>query len=269
VAGSRSDNLPTRGAPDGLGGKASTLLRLREHFEIPDLIAIDLGGGVPPDLSGLDAFVRSQPTGARFAVRSSANVEDSTDSSFAGLFETRLGVPRTGLLKAMRDVRASVETDRVEAYCAARSIDQRQIRMSVAVQRMVAATRSGVCFTRSPDQDAEDILTVEAVYGLGEPLVRGDVSPDAWGVRRDDLSVSWFRGSHQTHRTVLGSGAGIVSERVPSTQRRAVKLSSSDIDRIARLALSVERHEGSNGVDIEWAIDDEGLWLLQARPITT
>jgi pyruvate,water dikinase len=99
--------------------------------------------------------------------------------------------------------------------------------------------------------------------------VQGEVSPDAWTVRRDDLSITSYRPSHQTRAAVLDPHEGLTSAKVPSTRRRAAKLSTSEVSDVAKLALAVERREGYDGVDIEWAIDDDGLWLLQARPITT
>ncbi len=173
--------------------------------------------------------------GRRLAVRSSATVEDLADSSFAGQYRSLLDVDPTdaeATLAAVRAVFASLWHPAPCAYRAAFGIDDTGVAMAVVLMQMVPATRAGVVFTVDPGGDP-DRARVEAVHGLGESLVSGRETPDAWLIRRD-------ADDHE---------------------------GPPEIRMAAELALDIERHDG-RPQDIEWAYDGETLWIVQARPIT-
>jgi pyruvate,water dikinase len=173
--------------------------------------------------------------GRRLAVRSSATVEDLADSSFAGQYRSLLDVDPAdadATLSAVRSVFASLWHPAPCAYRAAFGIDDRGVAMAAVLMQMVPASRAGVAFTIDPGGE-EDMVRVEAVEGLGESLVSGQETPDAWLVHR---GAEQFDG--------------------PPEIRMA-----------AELALEVERNDG-RPQDVEWAFDDETLWIVQARPIT-
>lgn len=178
----------------------------------------------------------------RLAVRSSSPGEDLEEASAAGVFTTRLNVPPGEVLDAVRACWASAEGDRAAAY--RRDLGEAADGMAVVVQRMVPATAAGVLFTRVPGPDADRVL-LEAVAGTGEALVDGQVDPVRVALPRDPTAAR-----------SLEDPAGGPPLLSAAAQR----------DLVAR-ALEAEALLGC-GVDVEWAVEGERVWLLQARPIT-
>ncbi|MHA7264518.1 PEP/pyruvate-binding domain-containing protein [Arthrobacter sp. TMN-37] len=224
-------------ADSSCGAKAATLGRLsRAGVTVPD-------GFVVPDVAA-GGWERELPLaleqlgGSRFAVRSSAAGEDSTGASFAGQYLTLLDVSAPDLVQAVRQVAASGPA--AAAYAAATGrAGARDV--AVLVQPMLAPVAAGVAFTRHPVTGARTTV-VEAVRGLGAPLVAGRAVPQRW----------------QAEARAAPRRSG-TSDVLSTPQARAV----------IGLAQRVEGLLGG-GQDIEWALDAEGvLWVLQSRPITT
>lgn len=183
-------------------------------------------------------LAREVADGRRLAVRSSATVEDLSGSSFAGQYRSVLDVDPTdaaALLSAVRRVFASLWHPAPCAYRAAFGIDDSSVAMAAVLMQMVPARRAGVVFTVDPGGD-EGMARVEAVAGLGESLVSGQETPDAWLVPRDLGDLDRFDGP-------------------------------ADIVAAARLALEVEER-AARPQDVEWAFDGAAVWVVQARPIT-
>jgi pyruvate,water dikinase len=175
------------------------------------------------------------------AVRSSALAEDLADASFAGQYETVLGVRGAeAVADAVRRSWASAFQAHVVAY---RAMQGREAAadMAVLVQRLVPAEAAGVAFTANPVTSDGTETLVSAVRGLGDRLVSGQASPDEWVVRGDEA-------------VCRGAPEGAID----ADQARAV----------ADLARRVEAHFGGVPQDIEWARAPGALFLLQARPIT-
>jgi pyruvate,water dikinase len=200
-----------------------------------------------------------------FAVRSSASDEDGHDAAFAGMYDTRLGVTHRDLPDAVLGVTRSGDSERIRAYRAALDFPSSPAPVDVVVQEMVDACVAGVAFSRDPMH--VECVRVEAVRGLGEALVSGGAIPEALVVGRSDFRI------HERH-----SGRQYIEFRRDGTQRRltgreirATRLSDDQARLIARQACSLEATfpEASRGVDVEWAIDHEGIKLLQCRPITS
>ncbi|MEV6140210.1 phosphoenolpyruvate synthase [Nocardia sp. NPDC051990] len=202
------------------------------------------------------------------AVRSSAVGEDSATSSFAGMNISRTNVRGDAqLLAALIDCWASLFTPRVVTYRARRDMRQRPV-MAVVVQRMVTARRSGVTFTADPATGRRDRIVVDAARGQGEVVVSGATEPDTYLFDAAGPTLLETRVGHQSFAIVAG----------PNGDRR-VELTGSEADgpvldevqalAVARLALAVQEHHGGKPQDVEWAFDDNDLWLVQARPITT
>ncbi|HEY3240252.1 MAG TPA: PEP/pyruvate-binding domain-containing protein [Acidimicrobiia bacterium] len=234
---------PACEAPAVAGNKAATLAVLRRAgFEVPPGVVVpaDALGDVADELpaavrEGLQAVPNLLGPGP-WAVRSSGTAEDSEQASFAGQFETVLGVDAGGLAGAVLRCWRSGRSDRVKAYSGDRGVGS----MAVLIQPMIAAEAAGVAFTTDPVTGRHRTV-IEAVEGLGERLVSGAATPERWTVEED--------GSIK---------APSVTGALDAEQARA----------IADLARRVEerlRHPQ----DIEWAIGGGSLWLLQARPITT
>ncbi len=245
------------------GGKAGNLALAIGDFRVPEFLVIDFSEEGELDAEAwhqLEAFL--ERVGGIVAVRSSANVEDAEARSFAGQFETRLGVTRTRLRRAVAEVRSSVHQQRVADYCAAMGVDAQSIRMSVVVQRQVNATSAGVALTQASDGGN---VVIEAVYGLGELLVGGQQQGDRYVVNGDG-EVNVEHVAYQPALLAYGEG-GVQKRLVPAADRNAQKLTQEQASEVADLALAVQYQLGFTAADIEWCYDALGLlYLLQARP---
>ena len=252
-------------------GKAGALARLAADFPVPPFVVLEaplgesadrVSGSIP---SGLDEFVES--AGGIVAVRSSASAEDSAHASFAGLFETVLGVTRTTLRAAIERVQRSLNAQRVSEYVAARGLDPEDLSMAVVVQQMVHAASAGVAFSRYDPVD--DDVTIEAVHGLGDGLVSGRLTPDRYLYGRLSGAVSVASIAYQATYQAYHDGL-VVSRVVPPADRNARKLTDSQVREVGLLALQVESAMDYVSADVEWAYGpgDSELFLLQARPYT-
>ncbi|MFL7809847.1 MAG: PEP/pyruvate-binding domain-containing protein, partial [Anaerolineae bacterium] len=241
------DNL-TASEQHSAGGKGGTLARLTQAgYPVPEGFVV-----LPAAFDGDDLTVtgwqqvQAQLTRLRrgengqpaFAVRSSALSEDSAQASFAGEFETVLDVRTDELVReAIHTVRRSRHAQRVRAYSQAKGIEPLHD-MAVVVQRLVRADISGVLFTADPVSGSHMRMTGNFVYGFGEELVSGEAEPYTFGYQRP-------KGRYDGPEAL---------------ERYARKL--------YKLAARLEKELGCPQ-DIEWAIADGKLYLLQSRPITT
>jgi len=201
----------------------------------------------------------------RYAVRSSANVEDSKSKSWAGEFESYLNIPSKEILNYVMKCWASVFSPRVIAY--ADSIENfLSIKMAVVIQQSIDSDISGVCFTRNPLDEDEDNISIEAIFGLGELLVQGQVTPDRYTVeRRSGIILDIFvHPQEKMHTTSRNGGTKTITIKPNYRQ----KLSGKEIKHLARLAQKIEKIY-KNGQDIEWCIKKDNLYILQSRPITS
>src|SRR4051812_23698038 len=202
--------------------------------------------------------------GGAVAVRSSATAEDGAVTSFAGQQETILGVEGEGPLReAVERCWRSLHTDRAKAYRQRQGVDEAGLAMAVVVQRLVDADVAGVLFTRDPLDPTGSLMRVEAAWGLGEVVVSGRVTPDRFQVERDTGRVR-DRQPGTKHVRVTGRG----EEPVPPDRHHELCLTDEQLAELADLGRRVEAFYG-DARDIEWAIADGRVWLLQARPITT
>jgi pyruvate,water dikinase len=181
--------------------------------------------------------------GGEVAVRSSACAEDSEAASYAGQQETFLQVSGAeDVCTRVVDCWASFFSERALFYRSKKgSLDD--LRIAVVVQRMVAPKKSGVLFTVDPVQRRRDRMIVEAIFGLGEQVVSGEATPDHYVLDRAGVS----KREHLVNGGVL-EGDELVA--------------------LAELGRSLEDRFGGPQ-DIEWAIADDTLYLLQSRPVTT
>lgn len=188
----------------------------------------------------LDAY--AELGGGKVAVRSSASAEDSEAASYAGQQETFLNViGEDAVRKAVIDCWASFFSERALFYRGEKgSLDD--LRMAVVVQKMVDAEKAGVAFSNHPVTRRKDRMLIEAVYGLGEAVVSGEVTPDHYVVDR--------RGREKKSETPHGGVLG-----------------AEELAGLATLAVNLEKHYGKPQ-DIEWAIHGSDIFLLQSRPIT-
>ena len=202
------------------------------------------------------------------AVRSSATAEDLPEASFAGQQETFLNVREDGLLERVRDCWASLFTQRAIYYRQKQGFDHSAVNIAVVVQRMVDADRSGVLFTSHPST-GDSRMIVEAAWGLGEAVVSGAVSPDNYVIDRSDAEVLTATVADKKVMHVRDADTGETVERtVPDDRREQRVLSDAELRELVSLGERVEAHYGTPQ-DVEWAIADDELFLLQSRPLTT
>ncbi|HEY1906848.1 MAG TPA: PEP/pyruvate-binding domain-containing protein [Myxococcaceae bacterium] len=231
-------------------GVAVTTAALLEHCarhriridDEPEVVAAAIqNGDLSPRLSSELAEAAARLGDGPFAVRSSAIAEDDAGGSMAGLLETHLGVGAAQLGCRLRDCWTSLFSTRAQAYLNRPGASGRRpdLRMGVIVQRQLAPRWAGVLFTVDPTRRSGDTMVVEWVDGLGEALVSGRVSPS---------------------RLVLSRRAPHFPEGLPASLVRA-------LEDLHAQALRAERLFGEP-LDLEWCADDQGLHLLQARPVT-
>jgi phosphohistidine swiveling domain-containing protein len=199
------------------------------------------------------------------AVRSSANAEDLPGASFAGQHGTYFVCTADDLLDRVRDCWASLFSERAVRYRERNGISHAVVAMAVIVQRLVPAQAAGVAFTADPLSGADTVL-VEACLGIGEALVSGKVTPDRFAFARPQLRLVEAVAGDKRVRVVVD--AVVTEEPVPEHLATALAIDVRTARQIAWLALEAEALFGAP-VDVEWAIAGDGLWLLQARPITT
>jgi pyruvate,water dikinase len=201
------------------------------------------------------------------AVRSSALVEDSEEASWAGQFESYLGVDRDHLLGAIWLCWKSADSALVHAYARDHSGTSEEIALAVVVQEMVGCDIAGVVFTKNPVTNDETELMIEACYGLGEMLVQGLLTPDNYIVQKEPLRVKSTAVSEQNRQMRLVHSR-VEEVDVDSRSKNSPKLTEDDILSLARLALRIEALYGVPQ-DIEWGLHHGTFCILQARPITT
>ncbi len=206
---------------------------------------------------------------ASYAVRSSATAEDLPDASFAGQQDTYLNVRgEAAVLDAMRRCWASLFTDRAILYRQQNGFAHQDVALSVVIQQMVLPDVSGILFTADPVSQHRHVTTIDASYGLGEALVAGLVSADLYRVdtRRNEL-VDVKIGDKKLAIRPLPTG-GTTQETLSEPQRTSQVLSEAQAIALAQLGQRIEAHY-QKPQDIEWAIANGQIYLLQTRPITT
>lgn len=206
----------------------------------------------------------------RWAVRSSATNEDAGQASFAGLYRTELGVLPTEIGRAIKDLWASIWNERVVEYIAKAGTDHRPPAMAILLQPMLAVQVAGVATSIHPVTGRVNQVTINAVRGLGVPLVDGAVTPDQFVVELggEDQQGHVRRRilGNQSVRLVMGA-EGLHKEQLPDADKEQSSLSDHQLLELARLAKRIERIV-RHPVDMEWAFEKESLWVLQTRPVT-
>lgn len=210
---------------------------------------------------------------ALVAVRSSATAEDIPGASFAGQQATYLNVkgPRN-LVDAVRDCWASLFEPRAIFYRVTKGFEHMKVGIAVPVQKMVQSEVSGVMFTVDPVSNDESKVAIEAVYGLGETIVSGAVTPDSYLVNKKSMKIEDKRISNQdwmlVRRPRPKEGETNIKVNVSETWQKRQKLSDKHIVELAKIGRLIEKHY-KYPQDIEWAFAGNKLWIVQSRPVTT
>ena len=232
--------------------------RMVSEAEIPS----DLAAALTAAAAELEARSGS----SHFALRSSALGEDAL-LSFAGQYATVLGVSRDELLDRYRQVLAGKFSPQAIYYLLSHDLRETDMAMGVACMEMVDAAASGVVYTRDPLLPDETDVLVHSVFGLGQYLVDGTLTPDLFRVSRTDGSVLDSTVAPKPVRLALQPDGSVAEESVPEAEQETRSLDEKALATLAEYAARLEEHYGGPQ-DIEWALDREGrILLLQTRPL--
>jgi len=202
------------------------------------------------------------------AVRSSATAEDLPTASFAGQQETFLNVHgEANLLEKIRECWASLFTARAIFYRATNHFDHFRVGIAVPVQKMVESDTSGIMFTIDPVTNNKEHVVIEAIYGLGEMIVQGMVTPDHYEVNKKTKEIVKKVTRTQEKKMMKKGGKNIVIA-LPKKIGEQCKLSDAHIVALAELGKKLESHYYFPQ-DIEWAIEKNNVYVVQTRPVTT
>jgi len=208
------------------------------------------------------------------AVRSSATAEDLPGASFAGQQETYLNVKgEKELLESVRKCWSSLFTPRAIFYRTEKGFRHESVLLSVAVQKMVNSRSSGVMFTLHPVTGDRSKIVIESVWGLGEAIVSGAVTPDHFEVDKSSLKIVARSTAKKTVEYVRDPKSGkTIHAEVPPERQEAPSLTDEEVIELARIAKRIEDHYGVPQ-DIEFAVDRDlpfpnNLFIVQSRPET-
>ncbi|WP_294180566.1 PEP/pyruvate-binding domain-containing protein [uncultured Clostridium sp.] len=203
------------------------------------------------------------------AVRSSATAEDLPEASFAGQQETYLNVRgKENILDAVKKCFSSLWSERAIEYRKKTGYDRRKISLAVVVQEMIEGDVSGVLFTVNPTNENTHEMMINSSYGLGEAVVSGKVTPDIF---------TWDRKEGKITDEILGSkkmsilyrkNGGTIQVENEEKNRNKFSLSPREIEELVKTAANIEGHYG-HPQDIEWAVKNNKIYILQSREITT
>jgi pyruvate,water dikinase len=207
------------------------------------------------------------------AVRSSATAEDLPEASFAGQQRTFLNVKgEKEVVAAVQGCWASLFEPRAIFYRHQQGFDHFKVGIAVPVQKMVQSQASGVMFTIEPVTSDSSKIIIEAVYGLGEAIVSGEVTPDLYIVDKEGLKISTKKVAKQETQLIRNPAAvqgeaNIWASIAPAEQNQP-KLTDDDIIQLAKLGKQLEDWY-QFPQDIEWAKDEKKIFIVQTRPVTT
>ncbi len=211
------------------------------------------------------------------AIRSSATAEDLATASFAGQMETYLNIKgEEELLKAAKKCIASLFTDRSISYREQKGFNHLTIALSVCVQKMVRSDKasSGIMFTLDTETGFENVVLINSIWGLGEMIVQGKITPDEFFVfkptfKKGFKSIIVKNLGRKNLKYVYGKEGGLREERVSPKDHLRFSLEEKEVLTLAKWACQIQDHYGKH-MDIEWAKDGltKKLFIVQARPET-
>jgi len=201
------------------------------------------------------------------AVRSSATAEDLADASFAGQQDSFVNVKgNTELLDKIRECFSSLFTARATFYRHKKGFEHLKVSLAVVVQEMIDSDKSGVIFSKDPSYN-NDNVHIEAVWGLGEGIVSGKITPDRYNVNRK-LKILDKKIANKKVALTRDSGGGKIEVKLKEEISNSQVLKQHEITKLAEIAMKLEEHF-KKPQDIEFAIKKGEIYIVQTRPITT
>ncbi|HDK42414.1 MAG TPA: phosphoenolpyruvate synthase, partial [Candidatus Pacearchaeota archaeon] len=232
-----------------------------ESYENLDTRQLDIGRGTAHDI----LKTASEPVFV--AVRSSATAEDLADASFAGQQDSYLNVKgKQELIKNVKKCFASLFTARATYYRNKKGFEHSKVKLAVVVQKMVDSDKSGVIFSKDPTHKNDNII-IEAVWGLGEGIVSGRITPDKYVVS-PELEIQDKKIADKKIAITRDSSGGKAVVKLREEKSKHQVLKEYEIKKLAEFALKLEKHY-QKPQDIEFAIEGEDIYIVQTRPITT
>lgn len=203
------------------------------------------------------------------AVRSSATAEDLPNASFAGQQETYLNISgEKNVLAKTKECIASLFTDRAIVYREENGFDHMKVALSVGVQQMVAvrSKAAGVMFTVDTETGFENTVVITSIYGIGENIVQGRVSPDEFTVFKPTLAILKKRVGSKKEKMIPVRGSKTKNIKVSLKNQQSYSITDEQVVTLAKWGIEIEKHYGRH-MDIEWALDedDNRLYIVQAR----
>ena len=231
-----------------------------------------LDSTIPPELVSQIKQAYKELGYGLVAVRSSATAEDLPEASFAGQQSTYLNVQgEDEVVNAVQKCWASLFEPRAIYYRIQHGFKHFKLGIAVPVQRMIASQTSGVMFTVEPVTSDTEKIVIEAIFGLGEGLVSGEVTPDLYIVDKKELSIISKMVSRQKHQLAMNADSDEKDNNtwqpIATSVQGKQKLSDDDILRVAELGKQLEEHY-QFPQDIEWAKNSDAIYIVQTRPVT-
>ncbi len=201
------------------------------------------------------------------AIRSSATTEDLADASFAGQQETFLNIKgKSEVLEKVKACFASLFTARAIYYREKKGFEHEKSLLAVVVQKMVDSDKSGVMFSKDPVNKSDNVV-IEAVFGLGEGIVSGQIKPDHYLVSRA-LEILNEQISEKKIAIVRRSSGENETVKLTEAKSKSEVLTRAQVNELANYAIRLEEHY-KKPQDIEFAIESGKIYIVQTRPITT
>ncbi len=241
-----------------------------------------LKGKIPDDLkreivAAYRKLGKKYGSNPKVAVRTSGVAEDTATASFAGQFETYLNVSgEEKLLAAVKKSIASTFTDRAIAYRQEKRFSQLKLGLSIGVQKMVRSdlASSGIIFTLDTESGFENVILINSIWGVGEMIVKGKITPDQFYVFKPTLKTGYSsiivkNLGRKTRKYVFKKEGGLKEVSVSPREQLKFSLSDEEVLKLSRWTVMIEEHYGK-AQDIEWAKDGKtgGLFIVQSRPET-
>lgn len=273
-----------------IGGKAHNLhLLTKEGFNIPKWFAInacafEISKDISPNANkqltlnnlimpeGLENEIYTTLNSLALndnylAIRSSAIGEDGADLSFAGQLDSLLYVDRHNVIDAIKKVWLSSQNERVKEYLKINSKDSTKLKIAVIIQEMVDADSAGVAFSIDPISGDRNAVVISSVYGLGEGLVSGLLDSDNFKITQTEI-ISEVKKKTQKIVFDCSKNQYTCVKSVEIALQEEPSINQNQIWQITHTTKEIESFYGKPQ-DIEWAIYNNKLYILQARPITT
>ena len=211
-------------------------------------------------------------TDAWVSVRSSVAFPSNPEVSFSGVFATRLNVRHLDdLFDGIKEIYSSMFTDDVVMYAASKNIDLSEVKLAVVVQKMVQAEVSGVAFTVDPITQDKSRMSIEAVYGLGDVIASGEITPDTYVLNKKDLSIAEKHISPQEWMKVRTIGStkskdSVEKISISPTWSHRQKVDERYLQEVSKISLVIE-NKSRESQNVEWVQAGGRIWVLQSKPL--